>query len=76
MNRLIDVKTGDSAVFVSIEGGCGVIKRLSEMGLVPGETIKVLNGSGIGPVTLFVKGTKLVLGYGLARKIFVKEVLG
>ena len=74
MNNLIDCKSGHSVVLVSIDGGCGVVKRLSDMGLIPGEIIRILNSSGIGPVTLLVKGTKLALGYGLAKKIFVKEV--
>ena len=76
MNRLTNFKAGDRVVFVSVEGGCGMIKRLSDMGLLPGEIIEVINGYGIGPVTLFVKGTKLALGHGIAEKIFVKEVLG
>jgi len=74
MNKLIDCKPGHSVVFVSIDGGCGVVKRLSDMGLVPGEIIRILNSPGIGPVTLLVKGTKLALGNGLAKKIFIKEI--
>jgi ferrous iron transport protein A len=43
------------------------------MGFLPGVEIQMVNNSGIGPLTVIIKGTKLALGHGLARKILVKE---
>ncbi len=73
MKRLTDIKTKSILTILSIEGGAGAKKRLAEMGLFSGEKISLLNNPGQGPVKVSVKGTKLALGQGLARKILVKE---
>ncbi|HDQ03039.1 MAG TPA: ferrous iron transport protein A [Deltaproteobacteria bacterium] len=73
MNRLTNVKAGKRAVLVSIDGGRCAEMRLAEMGFLPGVEIQVINNSGIGPLTVNIKGTKMALGHGLARKILVKE---
>ena len=74
MSRLTEAKQGAKLVMISIAGGMGAEKRLAEMGLYPGEQIKIINNSGTGPVTIGIKGTKLALGQGLAQKILVREV--
>ncbi len=73
IERLIDIPSGVSVVFVCIEGGLGAEKRLMEMGLLPGEEIKVIHNSGVGPVTLSIKGVSLAIGHGLAKKIRVRR---
>jgi ferrous iron transport protein A len=60
-------------IFVTVQGGRGAMQRLADMGLVPGQRIRVLNNSGFGPVTILLKGARIALGYGLARKIIVEE---
>ncbi len=74
MMRLTGIKTGEKVVILSFDGGRGAEKRLLDMGLIPGEILKVINNSGIGPLTVNVKGSRLALGHGLAHKLFVKEV--
>ena len=73
MNSLIDTRSGSEVVIVSVCGGRGAHQRLAEMGLLPGEKIRIINNAGVGPVMLNVKGSKLALGHGLAQKIVVKE---
>jgi Fe2+ transport system protein FeoA len=73
MSRLTNVKTGMRVVLASIDGGRQAEMRLAEMGFLPGVEIHIVNNSGIGPLTVIIKGTKLALGHGLARKILVKE---
>jgi Fe2+ transport system protein FeoA len=73
MNRLTGVKAGKRVVLVSIDGGRSAEMRLAEMGFLPGVEIQMVNNSGIGPLTVIIKGTKLALGHGLAGKILVKE---
>ena len=73
MCRLTQAKINIDLVFVSVEGGYGAMKKLADLGLIPGEKIKVLHNSGRGPVTLLVKGAKIALGYGIAGKIIVEE---
>ncbi|MGB9832924.1 MAG: FeoA family protein, partial [Caldisericum exile] len=48
--------------------------RLQEMGVLKGEIIEVRRNTGIGPIEINVKGTKLAIGRGIASKIIVEEV--
>jgi len=73
MSRLSKVKTGSQVVFISVDGGLHSRSRLADMGLLPGEKIKVVQNTGHGPVTVLMKGSKVALGHGLAEKIIVKE---
>jgi ferrous iron transport protein A len=73
MTRLTSIKSGKKALLISVEGGRSAEKRLLDMGLIPGEEIKIINNSGIGPVTVTLKGSRVALGHGLASKLIVKE---
>ena len=73
MKNLIHAKANSNLIFVSANGGRGVIQRLTDMGLIPGERLMVLHNSGFGPVTVTIKGAKVALGHGLASKIIVEE---
>ena len=71
---LINIKSGEDAEIISILGGQMVNKRLSDLGLTPGTKIKVLRRAPFrGPIEIEVRGSKLVLGRGLASKILVKR---
>ncbi|NQT90869.1 MAG: ferrous iron transport protein B [Candidatus Omnitrophica bacterium] len=71
--RLTEADPGAELLLVSIEGGQGLAKKLTDMGLIPGERIRKLEHSGKGPVMLIVKGSKLALGRGMADKVIVAE---
>jgi ferrous iron transport protein A len=51
-----------------------IIKRLLDLGLTKGCTFKVIQGRGSGPVLVEVRGTRIALGHGLARKVIVEIV--
>jgi len=71
---LINLKPDEDAKIISILGGQMVNKRLSDLGLTPGTKIKVLiKAPFFGPIEIEVRGSKLVLGRGLASKILVKR---
>lgn len=57
-----------------ISGGHGLNSRLLSVGFLPGEVISIINQSGWGPLTVFVKGSKIALGRGIAHKILVQEL--
>ena len=69
---LIQTKENEEVVIVSLLAGRIATKRLADMGLVPGTKIKILRKAIFGPIEVEAKGSKLVLGRGLAAKIFVK----
>jgi len=56
-----------------INGGFGLIKRLKDLGFINNEIIKVLKNDKSSPLLINVKGTNIVLGKGVARKILVEE---
>lgn len=69
---LTNLKEGQVAVIKSIAGGWMATKRLADLGLTPGTKINILRIAPIlGPVEIEVRGSKLVLGRGLAAKIIV-----
>jgi Fe2+ transport system protein FeoA len=61
----------DSARHVSF-----FVRRLQEMGVIPGSVVEVLKNSLLGPVEISVKGSKLAIGRGIASKIVVEEIDG
>jgi len=69
---LTELGSGGKAVIAFIRGGPGVMKRLSDMGLTPEATIHVEKVAPFkGPVQVRVRGSSLVIGRGIASRIFV-----
>jgi len=62
---------GDIRKVVAIRGGFLVRRRLESMGLLPGTPVRLLRAGGQGPVLVEVRGSRLVLGRGMARRVFV-----
>jgi Fe2+ transport system protein FeoA len=69
---LADVQNNQTVTLVSINAGCGLKNRLSSMGLVPNARLTVINNGNPGPFLISIKGTKTIIGKGVAHKIFVK----
>jgi ferrous iron transport protein A len=64
---------GRAITLTVIHGGRGLRARLNSMGLNEGVQLKILQSHGGGPCVVQAGGTRLVLGHGMAQKIFVKE---
>ena len=62
---------GESAALVSIQASKGLTRRLTDMGLVPGTMLRVVNSHVSGPVLIEIKGYRLALGHGIAQKVMV-----
>ncbi len=69
---LSTIDQGKEVTLIDIRGGRGVRSKLYSMGLVPGVTLKILNRSGLGPVMIAVKDSRLAIGRGMADKIIVE----
>lgn len=65
------IEPGRAVKLVSVDGGNNLRSRLASMGLIPGEEIQVVRNSATGPFIVAVKGSRLVLGRGMANKIMV-----
>lgn len=57
---------------VSIQGGLGVQKRLTALGLTPGTEVTIITQNYDGPLILAVKGSRLAIGRGLSHHILVE----
>jgi Fe2+ transport system protein FeoA len=65
------VCAGERVRLSEIRGGCGLTHRLTELGLTPGVEMEVLQQSGMGPLILSVRDTRLALGRGMAHRVLV-----
>lgn len=76
MNQLMPlamVSPGEVVQVVDVRAGWGFQRRLADMGLTPGVIIRVMNSQRPGPIIIDLRGSRLVLGHGMAQKILVKE---
>jgi len=70
---LRQMQSGQSGKVVQIQGGFGLINRLSALGIRPGKRItKVSSMLMRGPVTIQAGNTQVALGFGMANKIIVE----
>ena len=78
---LSSLREGESGVITSIKTNprgrrgrsWGLLKRLMDMGLTPGTKITVVKSAPFrGPIEVSVRGSRLALGRGMARRIFVE----
>jgi Fe2+ transport system protein FeoA len=66
------IREGKKAVLLSIEGGRQLRSRLAALGLMPGTELEVIQNSGQGPFVVAVKGSRIVIGRGMAARIAVE----
>jgi len=75
------LKNGETGIVTSIKTGhgrgfgrgWGFEKRLMDMGLTPGTKVTVVKSAPFhGPLEIFVRGSRLALGRGMAERIFVE----
>jgi len=71
IKSLSEIRSGQKVKLVSIEAGRGLANRLVSMGLLPNVEITVINNSHPGPFVINVKGSKIMIGRGMAHKIMV-----
>ncbi|MBU1299455.1 MAG: ferrous iron transport protein A [Bacteroidetes bacterium] len=70
---LTDMEENQEGIIISVLGGRMATKRLADLGLTPKTEIKVFKKAPFsGPVMIEVRGSKLIIGLGLASKILVK----
>ncbi|MCD6364641.1 MAG: ferrous iron transport protein A [Planctomycetes bacterium] len=65
-------RPGEILELVDVRGGAGLYHRLAEMGIGPGTHFRVETIGQPGPFIVVVKGSRLILGQGMVRRIFVR----
>ena len=72
---LIDCIKEEELVILRVNTGHNAKRILANLGIIPGvKIIKKKAAPFRGPIEIIVKGSSLVIGRGLAAKIFVKCV--
>lgn len=66
------ISEGKRAVLKRITGGRQLRGRLAALGLLPGTELEVVQNSGSGPFVVAVKGSRIVIGRGMASRIEVE----
>ncbi len=71
---LTKMKEGERGIVVELSGGCGLLSRLSALGIREGTEIKKVSSQLMrGPVIIQVGNTQIAIGFGMARKIIVEK---
>lgn len=71
MTRLTEFEKGVEIKIKKISAGKRATLNLMNMGILTGNTIKILRVSKLkGPVVINHNDTEIALGHGLARKIY------
>jgi Fe2+ transport system protein FeoA len=70
---LTECNKGEELTVINVDVGYGQKRRLANLGVVPGaKIVKRKTAPFHGPLEINIKGTNLVIGRGLASKIFVR----
>ncbi len=72
MLPLAMIAEGEDVQLVNIIGGRVLRKRLADLGLNPGMSLKVVQVDPQGPMILAVKDSRIALGRGMAQKVMVE----
>lgn len=73
---LSNLSVGQHALIESLHGGNKLVSRLAVLGFIPGQTIDMVQNFGRGPLIVNVRGTRVALGRGEAKKIVVRPSEG
>ncbi len=72
MVTLSDLKAGESAHVISLNGGRGFVSRMAALGFTPGAEVTVIQNSGWGPIIASVRDTRVALGRHEGQRTFVR----
>jgi ferrous iron transport protein A len=73
--RLTEVQPGETIRIVNFEGGRRLEAKLRQMGLLPGDCLRVIRQAPFkGPLLVEVRGREIALGQGVTAKIVVEEI--
>ena len=73
--RLDRLAPGESAIIQGIDGDGPLVRRLMDLGLVPGTPVRYVRSAPLGdPLELVVRGTHLSLRRSEAARVHVETV--
>lgn len=71
VTQLNELRAGETAVVRELDGGAHFRSRMASLGFTPGALVKMMQNYGHGAVIVSLRGTRVALGRGEARKVGV-----
>ena len=68
---LTELDTDQEGAVLELGGGKTLVSRLATLGFTPGAPLKMMQNFGSGPLIVLVRDTRIALGRGEAKKVFV-----
>lgn len=68
---LVQAGDGERVEILSVDGGVGAHRKLTDLGLAPGRKVEIVTRQPGGPVLVAVGGSRIAVGFGLAVKVKV-----
>ena len=68
---LSQLKKGMTVRVISVSGGRSCRQKLCDLGIVPGEELKIIQGEEGHPFLVEVNGCKVGIGFGMAEQVRV-----
>jgi len=65
--------TGEHGEVVRLNGGRGMLSRMTSLGFTPGAEVTVLQNFGRGPLITRVREARIALGRGEAGRVYVRR---
>jgi ferrous iron transport protein A len=65
---------GERVEILDVDGGRGAHRKLTDLGLAPGQRIEIVTRQPGGPVLVAVGESRIAVGFGLALKVKVITV--
>ena len=69
---LVELHPGEVAQVISLHGGHFLVSRMAAMGFTPGVEVSLIQNAAHGPLIASVRGARVAIGRGEARKILVR----
>jgi ferrous iron transport protein A len=74
--QLNDLRVGETGVVRDLDGGSHFRSRMASLGFTPGALVKMVQNYGHGAVIVSLRGARVALGRGEARKVGVARGTG
>ena len=72
---LTELKRGETAEIIAVDGGLAMQQRLNSLGIVQGKIIKKLSTLRMGgPVVLLIDRAQVAIGKGMAKRIVIRKI--
>ncbi len=67
---------GEHGVVVRLDGGQGLLGRMTALGFTPGADVTIVQNFGRGPLIVRVRDARVALGRGEAGRVYVRRGSG